>query len=76
MKFTADKDTFLKALQPVAYSASNVTNPQYKTLMMKLAGDTVEIYSYDLEKALKTTIEVEGEEDGAIEADAQKIAPL
>lgn len=76
MKFTADKDTFLKALQPVAYSASNVTNPQYKTLMMKLAGDTLEIYSYDLEKALKTTIEVEGEEDGAIEADAQKICAV
>lgn len=76
MKFTADKEAFLKALQPVAYSASNVTNPQYKTLMIKLEGDTLEIYSYDLEKALKTTIEVSGEEDGLIEADAQKICAV
>lgn len=76
MQFTVDKDALLKALQPVAFSASNVTNPKYKTLMIKLTGDTLEIYSYDLEKALKTTIEVDGAEDGHVEADAQRLCAV
>lgn len=76
MKFSVDKQTFLKALQPVAFSASNVSNPLYKSLMIKLEGDSLEIYSYDLEKALKITIAVEGFENGEIEADAQKICAI
>ncbi len=76
MQFTVDKNTLLKALQPVAFSASNVTNPKYKTLMMKLKEDVLEIYSYDLEKALKTTITVDGAEDGQVEADAQRICAV
>ena len=73
MKFTVDKAELLKAMLPVTYGVSNVNNPDYKSLLMEVKGDELIIFSYDLEKGIRTTIPVEAEEEGKIEADAQKI---
>ncbi len=73
MKFTADKNELVKAMLPVTYGVSNVNNPDYKSLLLELSGDFLIIFSYDLEKGIRTTIPVLGERDGRIEADAQKL---
>ena len=73
MKFTVDKAELLKAMLPVTYGVSNINNPDYKSLLMEVEGDELIIFSYDLEKGIKTTIPVEGEQDGKVEADAQKL---
>ena len=73
MKFTVDKSELQKAMLPVTYGVSNVNNPDYKSLLMEVQGDELVIFSYDLEKGIKTTIPVDGERDGKVEADAQKI---
>ena len=73
MKFTVDKSELLKAMLPVTYGVSNVNNPDYKSLLMEVKGDELIIFSYDLEKGIKTSIPVESERDGKVEADAQKL---
>ncbi len=73
MKFTVDKQELQKAMLPVTYGVSNVNNPDYKSLLMEVKDDNLIIFSYDLEKGIRTTIPVEGERDGKVEADAQKI---
>lgn len=73
MKFTAPKSEIQKAMLPVTYGVSNVNNPNYKTLLLEVKGDELYMFSYDLEKGIKTTIPVEGEKDGKVEADAQKL---
>lgn len=73
MKFTVQKDELQKAMLPVTYGVSNVNNPDYKSLLIEVKGDELIIFSYDLEKGIKTTIPVEGHKDGKVEADAQKL---
>jgi len=73
MKFTVDKSELQKAMLPVTYGVSNVNNPDYKSLLVEVKGDELIIFSYDLEKGIKTTIPVEGQRDGKVEADAQKL---
>ena len=73
MKFTVTKSELQKAMLPVTYGVSNVNNPDYKSLLVEVKGDELIIFSYDLEKGIKTTIPVEGERDGKVEADAQKL---
>ncbi|MBE6703831.1 MAG: DNA polymerase III subunit beta [Ruminococcaceae bacterium] len=73
MKFIVDKQELQKAMLPVTYGVSNVNNPDYKSLLMEVKGDELIIFSYDLEKGIRTTIPVEGERDGKVEADAQKL---
>ncbi len=73
MKFTVQKEELQKAMLPVTYGVSNVNNPDYKSLLIEVKGDELVIFSYDLEKGIKTTIPVEGEKDGKVEADAQKL---
>ena len=73
MKFTVNKSELQKAMLPVTYGVSNVNNPDYKSLLMEVKGDELIIFSYDLEKGIKTTIQVDGDKDGKVEADAQKL---
>ena len=73
MKFTAQKSELQKAMLPVTYGVSNVNNPDYKSLLIEVKDDELIIFSYDLEKGIKTTIPVSGEKDGKVEADAQKL---
>lgn len=73
MRFTVDKNELQKAMLPVTYGVSNVNNPDYKSLLIEVKGDELIIFSYDLEKGIKTTIPVEGDIDGTVEADAQKL---
>ena len=73
MKFTVQKSELQKAMLPVTYGVSNVNNPDYKSLLIEVKGDELIIFSYDLEKGIKTTIPVDGEKDGKVEADAQKL---
>ncbi len=73
MKFTVQKNELQKAMLPVTYGVSNVNNPDYKSLLIEVRGDELIIFSYDLEKGIKTTIPVDGEKDGKVEADAQKL---
>ena len=73
MKFTVQKEELQKAMLPVTYGVSNINNPDYKSLLIEVRGDELIIFSYDLEKGIKTTIPVEGEKNGKVEADAQKL---
>ena len=73
MKFTVDRNELQKAMLPITYGVSNVNNPDYKSLLLKLTGDELTIFSYDLEKGIRATIPVQGERDGRVEADAQKL---
>ncbi len=73
MRFTVNKSELLKAMLPVTYGVSNVTNPDYKSLLLKVCDGELIIFSYDLEKGIKTTIPVENARNGMVEADAQKL---
>lgn len=73
MRFTVNKSELLKAMLPVTYGVSNVTNPDYKSLLLEVKEGELIIFSYDLEKGIKTTIPVENSRNGKVEADAQKL---
>lgn len=73
MKFTVNKEDLQKAILPVTYGVSNVNNPEYKSLLLEVSGDDLRVFSYDLEKGIRSTAEVNGLADGRVEADSQKL---
>ncbi len=73
MKFTVNRDELQKAILPVTYGVSNVNNPEYKSLLLEVSGDELRVFSYDLEKGIRSIAEVNGLADGRVEADSQKL---
>ncbi len=67
MKFTCPKEIILAALQVTAKAASaKSTIPALEGLLLELDGDKLTITGYDLDLGIKTSIEVNGVEDGGI----------
>lgn len=72
MKFTSAKEILIEALLNAAKASSTKsTIPALEGLLLQLMGDQLTITGYDLEIGIKTTIEVNGIEDGEIVLNAK-----
>lgn len=72
MKFSCQKELLLDALLTTAKAAAvKTTIPALEGLLLELKGDKLSITGYNLDIGIKTTIDVQGEEDGNIVMNAK-----
>ena len=77
MKFTADKKLLEKSITPVCFGvAPKNTDPLLEGIYIEVKGGILTMCSYDREKGIRTTLEVDVEKEGKIVVDAQKTAAI
>lgn len=77
MKFTADKKLLEKSITPVCFGvAPKNTDPLLEGIYIEAKGGILTMCSYDREKGIRTTLEVDVEKEGKIVVDAQKTAAI
>lgn len=79
MKFNISAEKFLDSLVKLNFvvpSTSHSTLPILSNIYFELSGNELRMVSTDLESFLKTSIEVDGLEDGAVAVPAKKILDL
>ena len=74
VKFRAEKEDLIKLISPAAAGASNKTTlPALEGILFSLDGDELTLCGYDLERGIQVKGEVNGECDGSVILNAQKI---
>lgn len=77
MKFTADKKLLEKSIIPVCLGvAPKNTDPLLEGIFIQAKDGVLTMCSYDREKGIRTTLDVEVEREGKIVVDAQKTAAI
>lgn len=77
MKFTADKKNLERSILPVCYGvAPKNTDPLLEGIFLEAKDGLVTLCSYDREKGIRTTLEADVQQEGAIVVDAQKTSAI
>lgn len=77
MKFSCNRDVFLEAIVTTSKAVSaKSTIPALEGILMELNNNTLALTGYNLEIGIKTSIQVESEENGSIVINAGRVSNI